>query len=141
MGKSGAWAFNVSVCADTDRLVSYENMPSTDSFLFNSNRHVTLVDLSGMNSVRMLVNKQAVAGNAGAKLTLKYCETYSTDPSDYSDIGVSPVEVAVDCENCFLQTEWTQILAPQNDVFLAVICSGGDGVKSPEFGHISINFA
>lgn len=141
MGKSGAWAFNVSVCADTDRQVSYDNMPSTDSFLFNSNRHVTLVDLSGMNSVRMLVNKQAVAANAGAKLSLKYCETYSTNPADYQDIGISPVEIAIDCENSFLQSEWTQIVAPQNDVFVAVIGSGGDGVTSPEFGHISLNFA
>jgi len=94
-----------------------------------------------MNSVRMLVNKQAVAANAGAKLSLKYCDTYSTNPADYQDIGASPVEIAIDCENSFLQSEWTQIVAPQNDVFVAVIGSGGDGVTSPEFGHISLNFA
>lgn len=141
MGKNGAWAFNVSVCADTDKAVSYDSMPVAESFLFNSTRHVTLVDLSGMNSVRMLVNKQAVPGNTGAKLVLKYCETYSTNPGDYQDTGVTPVEVYIDNENQFLQTDWIQIAAPQNDVFLAVIGVGGDGVISPEFGHISLNFA
>ena len=139
--KSGPWTFNVSVCADTDEDIVYTNMPGTDSFLFNSSRHITLADLSGMNTVRMLINKQAVAGNTGSKLTLKYSEVYSLNPSDYVDIGVTPVEVSVDVENTFLKTEWTQLIAPQNDVFLAIIGSGGDGIISPYFGHISINFA
>lgn len=140
MSKYGAWAFNVSIYADTNEDAVYTNMPSANSFLFNSYRHVTLVDLSGMSSVRMIVNKQSVAGSAGSKLSLKYSDTFSTNPDDYSNIGVDPVEILIDTENSILTTNWTQILAPQNDVFLAVIGSGGDGNITPHFGHISVNF-
>lgn len=140
MSKYGAWAFNVSVYADTNEDALYTNMPSANSFLFNSYRHVTLVDLSGMTSVRMIVNKQSVAGNSGSKLSLKYCDTFSTNPDDYLNIGVDPVEVLIDTENTILITNWVQIIAPQNDVFLAVIGSGGDENITPHFGHISVNF-
>jgi len=141
MSKNGPWAFNVSICADTDEDIVYSNMPAAESFLFNSPRHITLADLSGMNSVRMLVNKQNIAGNTGSKLTLKYSETYSENPSDYTDIGLTPVSVDINVESTFLQSSWVQIIAPQNDVFLAIIGSGGDGIISPHFGHISVNFS
>lgn len=140
MSKYGPWAFNVSICADTSEETIYTNMPSLNSFLFNSSRHITLVDLSGITWVRMLVNKQSVAGNSGSKLTLKYSETFSLNPSDYIDIGIEPVEVAIDVDNSFLLTPFTQIIAPQNDVFIAIIGSGGDEIISPHFGHISVNF-
>ena len=141
MSKYGAWAFNVSLCADTSEETIYANVPNQNSFLFNSSRHVTIVDLSGINSVRMVVNKQSVPANPGCKLSLKYSENFSLDPNDYIDVGVDPIEVGIDVENTFLTTNWTQIIAPQNDVFLAIISSGGDGNTSPHFGHISINFA
>jgi len=140
MSKSGAWAFNVSLCVDTSEETIYANLPNENAFLFNSSRHVTVVDLSGMNSVRMVVNKQSIAGSPGSKLSLKYSDTFSLDPNDYINIGVEPVEIYIDVENSFLITDWIQIVAPQNDVFLAIISSGGDGNVSPHFGHISVNF-
>lgn len=143
MAKNGPWVFNISVCADTDQDIVYQNMPESDSFLFNSPRHITMSDLSGMNEVRMLVNKQSVAGVSGSKLTLKYSTEYSLNPLDYFDIGDEPIQVSIDVEDAFLKTNWTFLNrdVPRSDVYLAVIGSGGDGIISPHFGHISINFA
>lgn len=143
MAKNGPWVFNISVCADTDEDIVYQNMPDVDSFLFNSSRHITFSDLSGMNEVRFLVNKQSVPGVTGSKLTLKYSTEYSLNPSDYSDIGTEPVQLSIDVENTFLKTDWIWINTevPRGDVYLAIIGSGGDNIISPHFGHISINFA
>ena len=141
MSKFGPWAFNVSICSCTDSDLVYNSMPQIESFLCNSTRYIMIADLFGMNSVRMLVNKQSISGAVGSKIYLKYSENYSTNLYDYKNIGESPVEVSIDTENAFLKTEWIPLLAPQNDVYLAVIGSGGDGIISPHFGNIVIDFA
>ena len=63
----------------------------------------------------------------------------SNTPSDYIDLGLSPVEVNIDVENTFLKTDWIQIVT-QDDVFLAIVGTGGDGIITPGFGNISLEF-
>lgn len=136
--KYGTWSFTVCIAAPSDKNAVYTNMSNGESFLFNSSRTVNACSLSGITYIRLIVNKREISSNTGAKLTLKYSEVYSNNPADYIDIGVTPVEVHIDTENIILISNTTQIKAPQNDVYLAVIGSGGDGVISPEFGGILV---
>lgn len=140
--KPGAWAINFVIHAEADANATFTNMPAADTFLFNSHRHIQLIDLTGMSFVRFKVNKQATAGASGAKLTLKYSNLFSTSVGNYSDIGIAPVELAVNVTNQYLDTGWVELdqSATNGDIYLAVVGSGGDGVLDPVFGTISVAF-
>jgi len=139
MSKTGPWTYCISICADANEDILYYNMPNEKSFLFNSSRHIAATYLTGITYARLLVNKQSVAGCSGSKLSLKYGTVFSNDPLDYIDLGVTPIEVNIDVENTFLKTDWIQLVT-QEDVFLAIVGSGGDGVITPGFGNISLEF-
>jgi len=140
--KPGAWAVNTVIHAEADANGVFSNMPAADTFLFSSARHIQLLDLNGMTFVRFKVNKQGTAGQAGAKLTLKYALSYSETASNYSDIGTSAVEVAIDATNTYLDSGWIELTdeAKSGDVYIAVVGSGGNGVLDPAFGTISMAF-
>lgn len=141
--RTGNWSAQYTIYARSDGATAYTNMPAADSFLFNSHRHVVLVDVSGMTYVRFKVNKQGTAGTAGSTLTLRYSPVFSTDTADYSDIGVTPVSVSIDVTNQYLATDWIEIdpsAIGYEDVYLAVIGNGGSGTTDPVFGNISASF-
>lgn len=140
--KPGTWAISTVIHAEVDANAAFTNMPAADTFLFSSHRHVQMIDLTGMSHVRLKVNKQATAGATGAKLILKYANTFSTTVGNYSDIGTSPVEVAINVTNTYLDSGWVELdpSATNGDVYLAVVGSGGDGVLDPAFGTISVAF-
>jgi hypothetical protein len=118
------------------------NMPATGTFLLGLPHHIMLVDLSAYDQVRLVVNKQSTAGNAGAKFSLYYnVPPYSTTLLDYSIIGTSEVEVAIDTTNTILDSGWVDLATgAKADVHVAIIGSGGDGVLDPEFGQIWAQF-
>ncbi|MCA9337520.1 hypothetical protein KC951_02315 [Candidatus Saccharibacteria bacterium] len=141
--RQGPWAVHITIHARTDGAATYKNMPVANSFLFNSHRHITLVDTEGMSLVRLKVNKQGTAGAAGAKLTVKYSPTFSTNVSNYVDLGVTEVSVPIDNVNTFLDSGWIEISPDTHadDIFLAIVGSGGNGTLDPQFGHISVSMA
>ena len=142
--RNGNWALHTTIHAEADASATYSNMPAANSFLFNSHRHITEVDPTGMTYVRLKVNKQSTAGASGAKLRLCYSPTFSTSVASYSDIGVSEVSVNINTANAYLDSGWVELrqeLFSYDDIFIAVIGSGGDGALDPQFGNISVSFS
>ncbi len=131
----------VPLQADGSVAAPWTNMPLAEAFLFGSHRCVVKVDLTNYTQVRMVVNKQATAGAAAAKLIAKYRTAFSTTVTDYSAIGTSAVEVAVNVQNTVLATAWVDLAAgAKADVFVVITGSGGDGTLDPAFGAISLQF-
>lgn len=144
MSREGTWTLHTTIHSEVDAAATWTNMPAADTFLFGSHRHVVLVDVGGFQQVRLKVNKQGTAGNTGATLRLCWAPSFSTAVGDYADIGVTPVSVAVDTTNTFLDSGWIDIsgdvFVGGDDVYLAVIGNGGNGVLDPQFGNISVSF-
>lgn len=131
----------IPVCAATAAANTWTNMPTAETFLFGSYRHVVKVDLTNFTQVRLVANKQANAGAAASKIFVKYRTAFDTTVGNYSAIGTSAVEVAVNVANTVLVTNWIDLVAgAKADVFLAVAGSGGDGVIDPAFGSILLEF-
>lgn len=145
MPKTGTWTMHCSIHAESDANGTFTNQPAADTFLFNSHRHVTLVDVTGFQQVRLKVNKQGTAGNTGATLRVGWSSTFSTTVGSYADLGVSPVSVAIDTVNAFLDSGWVDLnpdvfATGDDDIFVCVIGNGGNGTIDPLFGNISISF-
>jgi hypothetical protein len=119
-------------------------MPAALSFLFSTatvGKEITKADLTNFTQCRLLANKQGVAATAGAKLILRYRTAFNQTASNYSDIGISEVSVAVNVLNTFLDTGWINLAAgAKADVFIAVLGSGGNGALDPAFGQIAAEF-
>lgn len=130
----------VPISAIPQAQVTWTSMPGSDTFFVGSHRHVQLVPAGVYTEVRLVVNKQATAGSAGAKLTLKYATSFSTSVASYSDIGTSAVEVAINTTNTILDTGWiTMASGAKTDIYMALVGNAGAGA-SPGFGHITAYF-
>lgn len=141
--RQGAWTAQYTIHSDVSVAAAFTNMPSAETFLFSSHRHIILVDTTGMTYVRLKVNKQATNGSNGAKLILRYSQTFSTVVSDYRDIGITEVSVPIDNQNTYMSSQWIEInqdVTGLEDVYLAVIGVGGNGNADPAFGNISVSF-
>lgn len=140
-GGGGAGQLIVPICASTAANATWTNMPAAETFLFGSHRHVTKVDLTNYTQVRLVVNKQTTAGAASSVIFVKYRTAFDTTVGNYSAIGTSAVQVAVNVTNTVLVTSWVDLVAgAKADVFVAVAGSGGDGALDPAFGTISLEF-
>lgn len=109
MIREGSYTLHATIHAEADAAATFTNMPSADTFLFSSHRHIVLVDLEGMTKIRLKVNKQATAGATNAKLILRYSTSFSTNVGDYLDIGTSEVSVTIDVTNSYLDSGWIDI--------------------------------
>ncbi len=131
----------IPICASTAAAAAWTNMPAAETFLFGSHRHVIKVDLTNYSQVRLVVNKQATAGAASSILLVKYRTAFDTTVGNYSAIGTSSVQVAVNLQNSVQVSNWIDLAAgAKADVFVAVAGSGGDGVLDPSFGSILLEF-
>lgn len=131
----------VPFCTSTTAAAAWTNMPAAEAFLFGSHRVVTKVDLANFTQCRLIVNKQATAGAAASKLFVKYRSTFNATATNYSDIGASAIEVAVNVQNSVLASAWVDlVVGAKADVFVTVNGSGGDGVLDPAFGSIAVQF-
>jgi hypothetical protein len=116
-------------------------MPAAVTFWNGSYRHISKNDLTNFTQCRLIVNKQGTAGNAGAKLILRYRTAFSATVGDYSDIGTSEVSVAVNTTNTVLASNWINLAeGAKADVFVCLAGSGGNGVLDPIFGIITAQF-
>ena len=128
--------FNQDGSADS----SWGSMPLAEAFLFSDHRHVTKVDLTNYTQVRLIVNQQA-NGVGNAVLELQYHTSLSATASTYSTIGDSTASILLGGSPTIHDSGWIDLLAAaRDDVFLAIIGSGGNGVLSPNFGAIQAHF-
>lgn len=140
-GGGGGRYIQLDIHAEADAAATWTNMPSAATFLFGSHRHVHKVDLSESTQVRLVVNKQATAGAANSKIYVVYRTTFSVTVGDYSAIGTGEVSVATNVTNSVVSSGWVDLVAgAKEDVFVALIGSGGDGALDPQFGNISLQF-
>lgn len=139
-GGGGSGQLVVNLLAD-GAAVAYTNMAAAASFFAGSHRYATKLDLSGYTQVRLIVNKQATAGAANAKVRLRYITAFSTTVGSWLAIGASEVQVAVNVQNTVLDSGWINLVAgAKADVFVTLDGIGGDGALDPVFGAISAQF-
>jgi Major tropism determinant N-terminal domain/Collagen triple helix repeat (20 copies)/Phage tail repeat like len=123
----------------------WTNMPVALSFWLSTAaiaKNVQRVDLTSYTQVRLMVNKQGVAGAAASKLILRYkTAPFTQVVANYSNIGVTEVSVAVNVTNTYLDTGWIDLAeGAKADVFIDLLGSGGDGTLDPVFGTITAVF-
>jgi hypothetical protein len=121
--------------------ITWSNMPAAVTFFAGSHRFASKLDLTNYSQVRLIVNKQAVAGLAGSVVRLRYTVTFSTNAANWLQIGTSSVQVAVDVQNTVLDSGWIDLVAgAKADVFIVLDGSGGNGTLDPVFGSIVAQF-
>lgn len=123
--------------------ITLTNQIAGDNLLLGSTRHILPHDLGSYTQVRFKINKQGVAGAANSKLVLKYkTGTVSGVVGNYSDIGTSEVSCALTGTNTIVSTSWIDLAAgaKANDILVAVVATGGDGVQDPVVGFIMAEF-
>jgi hypothetical protein len=139
-GAGGSPMLVVPLVAD-GAAVALTNMALALGFLAASHRFATKIDLTNFTQVRLVVNKQATAGAAAAKIILRYRTAFDATPANWSDIGASEVSVAINVQNTVLSTAWINLAASAKaDVFVCPLMSGGDGALDPTIGAVSAQF-
>lgn len=141
-GPAGAASVLVLPLTVDGAATTWTNMPSADTFLLGSHRHIVKIDLSGFTQCRLVVNKQATAGAASSKIRLVFAAAFSTATNAYANIGTAEVACSpLNVQNTVLASNWINLAAgARADVFVAAIGSGGDGVLDPTFGSIVAQF-
>lgn len=115
------------------------NVAAADAFLAASTRNIQQIDLTPYTQVRMTV-RVTTAATAGTKLVAVYHTAYSTTIGDYSAIGTSAVECALDATG-LITTSWIDLAAgAKADVFTTIKQTGGDGATDPAIGHLTLQF-
>lgn len=117
-------------------------MPLADTLWNGTHQHVQRVDLTNFTQVRLVVNKQATAGDVASKLRLGFNAAFQTAVANYASIGVSEVAASpLNVTNTVISSAWINLVAgAKADVFIALIGSGGNGVLDPAFGAIVAQF-
>jgi len=138
-GGGGSHMF-VQMLSDETTVV-LTNQAAAEQFILNTYRYNVRIDLGSFSDVRLMVNKAATAGYAGAKLMVKYSPTWSTVVGNYSDIGTSEVSVGIAVTNTLLSSAWIPLAAgAKGDVIVCITQVGGNGTLDPAFGSIALEF-
>ena len=76
-----------------------------------------------------------------SKIILRYRTAFDVTAANWLDIGSSEVSVAINNQNTVIVTSWIDLaVSAKADVFIAPLCSGGDGVLDPVVGSIVAQF-
>lgn len=117
------------------------NMAAALAFLAGSHRYATKADLTAFTQCRLIVNKQGTAGAAASKIILRYRTAFDTTAANWVDIGTSEVSVPINVQNAVQVSNWIDIATlAKADVFITLLCSGGDGALDPVVGSIFAQF-
>lgn len=123
--------------------LTWTSMPSALAGYGGNLGHVHHADLTGYTQVRLRAVKLGTGGDTGAKLYLRYSDTFSTTPADWDQLG-DVEEIALDiagATNTVLTSGWQLLTVDaQREVFIALLGDGGDGAISPVFGNIWAEF-
>jgi len=142
---SGGGIYRVPFHTDAGTDLTLTEHPSTEQFLGNSDRSVTLVDLSAFTQVRLIA--RVVTGSASSntpELRGRYRTSFSTTVGDYSEISSSgDGSLAVSLASAgLLSSGWFTLAgsAQANDIALAVSQIGGDASANPAVGSVAMEF-
>lgn len=119
------------------------NMPLAEALFPNGGvRFITKVDLTRYSQCRLLCTMSTVPAAAGAVLALRYSPNAVLNVGNFNtDIGTTAVEVACDSADTITVSNWTALAAgAKNDVYLAVVGSGGNGATDPGFASVTAQF-
>lgn len=138
---AGGYSFPFTLRASSTD--AWSAMPAAVTFYLGKSFNTVKKDLTKFSQVRFISVQSGAAAASGAKLILKYFTSFSTLASDYLNIGTSEVSTPLNtgAATYMVDSGWVD-LAPgaKGDVFLTVVGSGGDGVASPAFGDLTIEF-
>lgn len=119
------------------------NSPLAERFAVNTYRTVFSVDLDGYTQVRLRANQQVTSASAFTpELLFRYHTSYATVYSTYVQLGLSG-ELSINLTGVgYKDTGWIDLAlgARTNNIFIAPIERGGDGVADPAFGAVDILF-
>lgn len=135
-------ALDICFNAVSSANINWTNLPSSNQFLGNSHRHIRKVDLSDYTQVRLTLIRMDISASAGSKVGLFYRTSFSTTAADYSSIGTSAVEIAIDAAtDTAMETSWIDLATlARADVYLSVQAYGGDGTVTPRIGYMAAQF-
>lgn len=133
--------FSHIIYGDSGADVVWTNMPLAVTLWLGSHRHIRRVDLTNYRQVRLVVQKQAVAGAAASILAVYYGAAFSTLVANYASIGTSSVQVATNGATVAVESAWVNLTAlARADVYVALVGQGGDGALDPNFGFVEVQF-
>lgn len=122
--------------------LTWNAMPAAATLLPGATRAVMPLDLRRFSQARLVVNRQGVAGAAGAKLGVKYNASGSFAAANFLDAGVAAIEIGLDATNQVVDSGWVNLASGAQiaKAYIGLVGAGGDGTVSPTFGAISIDF-
>lgn len=125
-----------------DSNVTLTNQANAEQFLGNSNRNITMADLSGFTEYRLLA--RVVTGSASAnspRLYAEYHTSFTTTVGTYSTLGTSVVSVSLTTAG-HVATAWTALAAGAiaDGIFLTVLQNGGDAAADPAVAQVVLEF-
>ncbi|EMS34638.1 hypothetical protein C943_03325 [Mariniradius saccharolyticus AK6] len=133
----------VTFHADAGANGTLTNAASTDQFLANSNRNITLTDLAGYTQVRFIVRVVTNSASVNTpRLELAYkTGAFSTTVGDYLQIGTSAVECSLAATG-LINSGWIDLAAGAiaDNILLTVKQKGGDGAADPAVGIVVAEF-
>jgi hypothetical protein len=122
------------------------NLATALGFLFGTVTPIHKADLGSFNQVRFVAT-QGVTGSANSRIRLNYATSYQSAASGYNQVlstaGTNGgVELNIASANQIADSGWLPLrsAAKANNLFLAVVASGGDGAADPAFGPIYAEF-
>lgn len=120
------------------------NQAVAAQFLGNSNRNITLVDLSNINQVRLVARVVTASASVNSpRLKVMYkTGAFSTTVGDYSNIAASGEAAAALTPVGVTDSGWVDIadLAKVDNVYLTIQQIGGDAAADPAVGLVTVRF-
>jgi hypothetical protein len=137
--EDGAWkdciSKPISQYTITGTSVTFTNQPAADTEFTGTPR--ILSDLSGYNEFRVIISRPAGTVSAGANCRIQYSITEGVSWTNL-DGGTGPA-VDVSGAGGTKTSPWTAITAgAQTDVYLRIVCAGGNGANDPQFRGVHI---
>lgn len=127
----------VPIHSDATASITLTNHPSTEQFLANNNRNITVLDLSAATRMRLVA--RVVTGSASPnspRLRVRYATAFGTNLASYLDAGTTEIAASLTTAGV-IRSAWTDIAvgAKLVSAFVAVTQIGGNGATSPVVGN------
>jgi hypothetical protein len=126
--------------ADGSANITLTNQATAEQFLGNSNRNITVLDLSGKADVKLVARIVTNSASVNSpRIIAKYRTTFSTTVGDYVNIGTSEVSCSMSSTG-IVQTSWIPLAAGARiaSCFVTITQIGGDAAADPALGPITL---
>ncbi len=131
----------LAVHADANSQATQTNMPLAAAW-FENNRAILFADCAIYTEVRISGRiKTAHSGGTSPRVIARYRTSFSTNVALFSDIGTSEVSFSLSSTG-YDDSGWIAMAAgaKADDIYVAAVTEGGDGVGDPATGHVTIEF-